>query len=70
MVPSFPRATPRSGYIFFQVMKTRAAIEMHHFFSEVPRIWELEISPKSCFFLAKIKLLRDEKSHGLGIQRE
>ena len=46
--------------------------ELHHFFSEVFSIWELEISPTQKLIRRKLKLVPGEKFHGLLIdtQRE
>ena len=50
-------------------MTTREMIEVHHFFSEVPHIASLRPLPKTDLDRV-LKLLPDEKSDGVGIQRE
>ena len=54
--------------IMSRLQQTRATIEMHHSFSEVPHFGSLILLPKTV--RGKIKLVPDEKSHSLGIQRE
>ena len=49
-------------------MRMRATIEMHHFFSVIPNFRSLRHVPKIDLG-RKIKLLPDEKCHGLDIQR-
>ena len=50
---------------------TRATIEAHYVFFRAPVYWSSRPpSEKKLFSSKKIKLLRDEKSHGPGIQRE
>ena len=50
------------------LLSTNATVEVHHFVSEVPHFWSSRPLPKFDF-RTKLKLLPDEKSHGLGMQR-
>ena len=47
-------------------VKARATIDVHHFFSGIPPIWELKTAPnKSNLEKNKTAMIPDEKSHGL-----
>ena len=48
----------------------RATIEVHHFFSEAFPIWELETYLSQKLMRRKLHVLPDEKSNGLGTERE
>ena len=52
-----------------KVQSTRATIEMHHFFSEVPDLRSLTLLSQKLIW-RKLKRLPEEKSHSLGVQRE
>ena len=53
----------RVARVQFHLKVTRATIDVHHFFSEVPQFVSLRPLPEAD--LEKQKLLPDEKCHGL-----
>ena len=67
MSPLLTRDTPG---ISRKPPKTRATMEVHDFFSEVSQFGSLRLGSNKTYFELKKKLLSDEKSHGLGTQRE